>query len=85
VQEDPGVANPVTLLLLVSARPARPEVLAQVVLLSDPPQADVDLAIDVNQDLAFPATPSSAREPSGRWAVLNRGPRRPSVMHDGQV
>eukprot|EP00775_Hariotina_reticulata_P006455 gene6455-6684_t len=55
VNEDADLPNPVTLLLLVSAPPPRPEVLAQVVLPSDPPQADVNLNIDVNTDLAFPS------------------------------
>jgi hypothetical protein len=55
VNEDADLPSPVTLLLLVSAPPPRPEVLAQVVLPSDPPQADVNLSIDVNTDLAFPS------------------------------
>jgi hypothetical protein len=47
--------QPVTLLLLVSAPPPRPEVLAQIVLPSDKPMAGVDMAIDANKDLAFPS------------------------------
>jgi hypothetical protein len=47
--------QPVTLLLLVSASPPRPEVLAQIVLPSDKPMAGVDMAIDANRDLAFPS------------------------------
>jgi hypothetical protein len=47
--------QPVTLLLLVSAPPPRPEVLAQIVLPSDKPMAGVDMAIDANRDLAFPS------------------------------
>jgi hypothetical protein len=52
-EEDAG--QPVTLLLLVSAPPPRPEVLAQIVLPSDKPMAGVDMAIDANKDLAFPS------------------------------
>lgn len=51
-EEMPG--RPVSLILLVSAAPPRPEVLAQIVLPADPPQADVDLAIDGKTALAFP-------------------------------
>jgi hypothetical protein len=47
--------QPVSLILMVSAPPPRPEVLAQIVLPRDPPQAGVDLAIDANRDLAFPS------------------------------
>jgi hypothetical protein len=47
--------RPVSLILMCSAPPPRPEVLAQIVLPADPPQAGVDLAIDANRDLAFPS------------------------------
>lgn len=39
---------------MCSAPPPRPEVLAQVVLVCDPPQAGVNLSIDAVRDLAFP-------------------------------
>jgi hypothetical protein len=46
--------RPVSMMLLHSAPPPRPEVLAQIVLPADPPQAGVDLAVDPKTALAFP-------------------------------
>eukprot|EP00879_Flechtneria_rotunda_P018025 GHRR01018891.1.p1 GENE.GHRR01018891.1~~GHRR01018891.1.p1 ORF type:complete len:1346 (+),score=395.98 GHRR01018891.1:182-4219(+) len=55
VEDEPGTSKPVTLLLMVSAPPPRPDVLAQIVLPKDPPQAGVDLCIDAVRDLSFPS------------------------------
>jgi hypothetical protein len=52
---DDEMDQPVSLILVCSAPPPRPEVLAQIVLPADLPQAGVDLSIDLQRDLAFPS------------------------------
>jgi len=52
---DEDTDQPVRMILVCSAPPPKPEVLAQIVLPADPPQAGVDLAIDLKTALAFPS------------------------------
>lgn len=54
VSED-DYQKPVVLLLLVSAPPPRPEVLAQIVLPTDKPIAGVNMHIDADKELCFPS------------------------------
>lgn len=64
--------RPVTLVLVCSAPLPCPEVLAQVVLPHDPPQAGVDLAVDLHADLAFPTNSFLG---AGAFGQVRPGPR----------
>lgn len=77
--EEPG--HPVSLILMVSAPPPRPEVLAQIVLPLDPPQAGVDMAIDANSDLAFPSNSFLGAGAFGQ--VCRRRDCTKPACHDG--
>lgn len=73
VTDEADVVHPVTLLLLVSAPPPRPEVMATIVLPKDPPQAGVDLAMDANTDLAFPSNSFIGQGAFGQVSTVIRG------------
>lgn len=83
MNDEPGTLNPVTLLLLVSAPPPRPEIMATIVLPKDPPQAGVDLAMDANRDLAFPSNSFIGQGAFGQVIrrVANSGTHGLRAMH----
>lgn len=72
--------QPVSLILMCSAPPPRPEVLAQIVLPADPPQAGVDLAIDANRDLAVPTNSFLGAGAFGQVSAWRTGDGHSSLL-----